>query len=88
MPTDLPATMTVMAIREPGGPEVLVRREMPLPPNLPMVEAAAIRETFFTVWHNVFERGRLGAGERLLVHGGSSGTALRQLRLERPLAPG
>ena len=38
-----------------------------------MIEAAAIPETFFTVWHNVFERGALKAGETLLVHGGSSG---------------
>ena len=38
-----------------------------------MVEAAAIPETFFTVWHNAFERGRFKPGETLLVHGGSSG---------------
>src|SRR5262249_49583723 len=46
---------------------------LPLPASLSMVEAAAIPETFFTVWHNVFERGRLAVGETLLVHGGSSG---------------
>ncbi len=44
-----------------------------IPRGLSMVEAAAIPETFFTVWHNVFERGRLQRGESLLVHGGASG---------------
>lgn len=44
-----------------------------VPSGLTLVEAAAIPETFFTVWHNTFERGRLKAGETLLVHGGSSG---------------
>lgn len=44
-----------------------------LPSRLTMVEAAAVPETFFTVWTNVFERGRLQAGETLLVHGGTSG---------------
>jgi NADPH2:quinone reductase len=49
--------------------------------NLSMVEAAAIPETFFTVWHNTFERGGLKRGETLLIHGGSSviGTAAIQL---------
>src|SRR6201982_409220 len=47
---------------------------LPVPANLSMVEAAAIPETFFTVWHNVFERGGLKAGETLLVHGGSAGS--------------
>src|SRR5262249_51656066 len=46
---------------------------LPVPRGLSMVEAAAIPETFFTVWHNVLERGRLKAGEALLVHGGSPG---------------
>src|SRR5437016_5800753 len=46
---------------------------LPVPPGLAMVEAAAIPETFFTVWYNMFERGKLAAGETLLVHGGSSG---------------
>jgi NADPH2:quinone reductase len=44
-----------------------------IPSTLSAVEAAAMPETFFTVWHNVFERGALKAGETLLVHGGSSG---------------
>ncbi|WP_291983900.1 NAD(P)H-quinone oxidoreductase [Luteitalea sp.] len=46
---------------------------LPQPAALSPVEAAAIPETFFTVWSNVVERGRLAPGETLLVHGGSSG---------------
>ena len=46
---------------------------LPIPENLSAVQAAAIPETFFTVWTNVFDRGRLAGGETLLVHGGSSG---------------
>src|SRR6516164_10660264 len=41
-----------------------------VPPGLTLVAAAAIPETFFTVWHNAFARGRLNAGDTLLVHGG------------------
>jgi NADPH:quinone reductase len=54
---------------------------LPVPPNLPALEAAAIPETFFTVWHNVFERGRLAASETLLVHGGSSGIGTTAIQL-------
>jgi NADPH:quinone reductase len=46
---------------------------LPVPPSLSLDEAAALPETFFTVWLNVFERARLQRGETLLVHGGSSG---------------
>ena len=46
---------------------------LPVPPGYSMVEAGGLPEALFTVWHNVFERGRLAAGETLLVHGGSSG---------------
>src|SRR5688572_4515066 len=54
---------------------------LPVPKGLETVAAAAIPETFFTVWTNVFERGRLQPGESLLVHGGSSriGTTAIQL---------
>jgi NADPH2:quinone reductase len=48
-----------------------------------MVEAAAIPETFFTVWHNVFERGALKGGETLLVHGGSSGIGTTAIMLAK-----
>jgi NADPH:quinone reductase len=56
---------------------------LPLPAGLTLVEAAAIPETFFTVWHNVFERGRLKAGETLLVHGGSSGIGTAAIQLAK-----
>ena len=51
--------------------------------GLSMVEAAAVPETFFTVWHNVFERGGLKAGETLLVHGGSSGIGTTAIQLAK-----
>jgi NADPH2:quinone reductase len=51
--------------------------------TLPMVEAAAVPETTFTVWHNVFERGGLKAGETLLVHGGSSGIGTTAIQLAK-----
>jgi NADPH2:quinone reductase len=56
---------------------------LPVPDGLSMVEAAAIPETFFTVWHNTFERGRLQAGETLLVHGGSSGIGTAAIQLAK-----
>lgn len=46
---------------------------LPVPDGLPLDQAAALPETVFTVWHNVFERGWATEGERLLVHGGTSG---------------
>src|SRR5688500_8747482 len=46
---------------------------LPVPEGMELTSAAAIPETFFTVWTNVFERGRLRAGESALIHGGSSG---------------
>ncbi|MGV2497835.1 NAD(P)H-quinone oxidoreductase [Pelagerythrobacter aerophilus] len=46
---------------------------LPVPESMPLAEAAAIPETLFTVWHNVFERGWAREGETLLVHGGTSG---------------
>ncbi|PPE78816.1 NAD(P)H-quinone oxidoreductase [Kaistia algarum] len=56
---------------------------LPVPTGLSLVEAAALPETFFTVWHNVFERGGLKAGEYLLVHGGSSGIGTTAIQLGR-----
>jgi NADPH2:quinone reductase len=56
---------------------------LPLPAALSPIEAAAIPETFFTVWHNVFERGRLKAGESVLVHGGSSGIGTTAIQLAK-----
>jgi NADPH2:quinone reductase len=51
--------------------------------TLSMVEAAAIPETFLTVWHNAFERGGLKSGETLLVHGGSSGIGTTAIQLAK-----
>jgi putative PIG3 family NAD(P)H quinone oxidoreductase len=56
---------------------------LPLPKGFDMVMAAAVPETTFTVWTNVFERGRLKAGETLLVHGGSSGIGTTAIQLAR-----
>jgi NADPH2:quinone reductase len=56
---------------------------LPLPRGLTPIEAAAIPETFFTVWHNAFERGRLRAGETLLIHGGSSGIGTAAIQLAK-----
>jgi NADPH2:quinone reductase len=56
---------------------------IPVPEGLSMVEAAAIPETFFTVWHNVFQRGGLKSGEILLVHGGSSGIGTTAIQLAK-----
>jgi NADPH:quinone reductase len=54
---------------------------LPIPVGLSMKEAAAIPETFFTVWHNLFERGKLKAGETVLIHGGSSGIGTAAVQL-------
>ena len=51
--------------------------------GLGMAEAAALPETFFTVWHNVFERGALKPGETLLVHGGTSGIGTTAIQLAK-----
>lgn len=56
---------------------------LPLPAGFTMTEAAAVPETFFTVWHNVFERGGLQAGETLLVHGGTSGIGTTAIQLAK-----
>jgi len=54
---------------------------LPIPSGFSMIEAAAMPETFFTVWTNVFERGRLQPGESLLVHGGASGIGTTAIML-------
>ena len=56
---------------------------LPVPQGLSDVEAASLPETFFTVWSNVFDRGRLQAGEVLLVQGGSSGIGVTAIQLAR-----
>ena len=54
---------------------------LPIPTGLPMKQAACLPETFFTVWSNVFMRGGLQAGERILIHGGSSGIGTTAIQL-------
>jgi NADPH2:quinone reductase len=56
---------------------------LPIPAGLTMIEAAAIPETYFTVWTNVFDRGGLKAGETLLVHGGASGIGTTAIQLAK-----
>jgi NADPH:quinone reductase len=56
---------------------------LPVPAGVDLVDAAGIPETTFTVWTNVFERGRLSAGESILIHGGSSGIGTTAIQLAR-----
>lgn len=56
---------------------------LPVPHGFTFTEAAAIPETFFTVWHNVFQSGGLSTGETLLVHGGSSGIGTAAIQLAK-----
>lgn len=58
---------------------------MAVPSTLSIMEAGAIPETLMTVWHNVFERGALRAGETLLIHGGSSGIGTMAIQLAKAL---
>jgi NADPH2:quinone reductase len=56
---------------------------LPVPKGFSFVEAAALPETFFTVWHNMMERGRLKSGETVLIHGGSSGIGTTAIMLAK-----
>jgi NADPH2:quinone reductase len=56
---------------------------LPIPAGLDLIRAAAVPETFFTVWHNVFERGALKAGEWFMVHGGTSGIGTTAIQLAK-----
>jgi putative PIG3 family NAD(P)H quinone oxidoreductase len=87
--TDLAVGDRVCALLAGGGyaeyavapaPQVL-----PVPRGLTFVQASAIPETTFTVWTNVFERGRLSTGETFLVHGGSSGIGTTAIQLAHEL---
>lgn len=60
-----------------------VEQCLPVPEGLSDIEAAALPETFFTVWSNVFDRGRLLPGETLLIQGGSSGIGVTAIQLGR-----
>ncbi len=61
------------------------RHCLPIPRGLGPVEAAGLPETFFTVWHNVFERGRLQPGEQVLIHGGAGGIGTTAIQLAKAL---
>lgn len=70
----------------PGGGyaeyvKVHASNALPLPAGFTYTEAAAVPETYFTVWHNVFERGALKAGETVLIHGGASGIGTTAIQL-------
>lgn len=56
---------------------------LPVPNDISLQQAACIPETFFTVWHNVFQRGRLQKGEVFLVHGGTSGIGTTAIQLAK-----
>ena len=56
---------------------------LPVPQGFSMIEAAAVPETYFTVWTNVFDRGRLQPGETILIHGGSSGIGTTAIQLAK-----
>ena len=58
---------------------------LPIPRGLSDIEAAGLPETYFTVWSNVFDRGRLAEGEALLVHGGASGIGTTAIQLARAM---
>lgn len=77
----------VMALVLGGGyaeyVNVDVTNTLPIPAGLSMIEAGAIPETFFTVWHNVFQRGGLLAGETFMVHGGTSGIGTTAIQLAK-----
>jgi NADPH2:quinone reductase len=77
----------VMALCHGGGYAEYCRVNenhcLPVPATLSMVEAAAIPETYFTVWYNVFMRAGLDAGESMLVHGGSSGIGTTAIQLAK-----
>jgi NADPH2:quinone reductase len=56
---------------------------LPPPRGFDMLHAAALPENYFTVWHNLFERGRLGPGESVLIHGGASGIGTTAIQLAK-----
>lgn len=62
-----------------------IAQTLPVPPALTDVEAASLPETFFTVWSNVFDRGRLQQGETFLVQGGTSGIGVTAIQLAKAM---
>jgi putative PIG3 family NAD(P)H quinone oxidoreductase len=85
--TDIKVGDRVCALLAGGGYAEYVTapaaQVLPVPAGLSMVEAACLPETFFTVWSNVFDRGRLKEGETFLVHGGSSGIGTTAIPLAK-----
>lgn len=83
--TDLKIGDRVMALVPGGGYAQYVTVDagscLLIPENLSYEEAAGMPETLFTVWHNVFQRGRLAKGERFLVHGGAGGIGSTAIQL-------
>lgn len=79
----------VMALTHGGGYAEFCRVNeghcLPVPSSLTLIEAAAVPETFFTVWYNVVMRCHLASGETLLVHGGSSGIGTTAIQLAKTL---
>ncbi|BAE51483.1 NAD(P)H-quinone oxidoreductase [Paramagnetospirillum magneticum] len=85
-----PALGSRVCALAPGGGyaeycTVDARHCLPIPAGYDMIRAAALPETFFTVWHNVVERGQLKAGERFLVHGGAGGIGTTAIQLAKAL---
>jgi putative PIG3 family NAD(P)H quinone oxidoreductase len=78
---------SVMALVPGGGygeyVNVDISNTLSIPSGISMEEAGAIPETFFTVWHNVFQRGRLMKGETFMVHGGTSGIGTTAIQLAK-----
>ncbi|WMS43818.1 NAD(P)H-quinone oxidoreductase [Acuticoccus sp. MNP-M23] len=76
---------TVMALVKCGGyAEAVVAKAdqcLPVPDGISLTEAAVLPEGLFTIWHNLFDRGRLGAGDRVLIEGGASGIGTLALQL-------
>jgi len=85
-----PGLGTPVCALAPGGGyaeycTVDARHCLPIPKGYDMIRAAALPETFFTVWHNVVERGGLKTGERFLVHGGAGGIGTTAIQLAKAL---
>lgn len=84
---DLPIGQRICALVSGGGYAeycaVPQQQCLPIPERLSDVEAAAVPETFFTVWTNLFERGALRRGELALIHGGTSGIGTTAIQLGR-----
>jgi len=81
----LPVGTPVMALVKSGGyAEAVVAKAgqcLPVPEGISLTEAAVLPEGLFTIWHNLFDRGGLGAGDRVLIEGGASGIGTLALQL-------